>query len=81
MKTVRRILETDENGEAHVDLYAGVRTRIEVTVSWRELETGAQAEVARKSKQADLEALAGALADDPIIRPVQPLLEIRLPVE
>ena len=64
-----------------MDLYAGARTRIEVTVSWREVETCAQDEAARKRKQADLEVLAGALADDPIIRPVQPLLEIRLPVE
>ena len=64
-----------------MDLYAGARTRIEVTVSWREVETGAQDEAARKRKQSDLEVLAGALADDPIIRPVQPLLEIRLPVE
>jgi hypothetical protein len=34
-----------------------------------------------EEKRAELEALAGALADDPIVRPPQPALEVRLPVE
>lgn len=34
-----------------------------------------------EEKRAELDALAGALADDPIVRPAQPSLETRLPVE
>jgi len=81
MKTVRKILETDSDGNAHVEVPAGVRGTIEVTVSWRELAPAAPDEPLRQAKRAELELLAGALAEDPVVRPPQPVVETRLPVE
>jgi hypothetical protein len=48
---------------------------------WQEVPEAMPADQARQLKRAELEALAGALADDPIVRPSQPALEVRLPVE
>lgn len=79
MNTVRKLYESDDQGTVHVDLPIGApHRRVEVVVVWQEVVTGTSA---REQKRAELEALAGALADDPIVRPEQPSLEARLPVE
>lgn len=81
MNKVRRVLQSDETGTAHVDVPVQAPHRqIEVTVAWKELAQSESAEDKLRKRQ-ELEALAGALADDPIIRPEQPVLEFRLPVE
>jgi len=82
MNTVRKLYESDENGTVHLDLSIGSpRRRVEVVVVWQEVEETRAAREAKERKRAELEALAGALADDPIVRPEQPVLEERLPVE
>jgi hypothetical protein len=79
MNTVRKLYESDDQGTVHVDVPIGVpRRQVEVVVVWQEVEVARQA---RERKRAELEALAGALADDPIVRPEQMPLETRLPVE
>jgi hypothetical protein len=81
MNTVRQMYESDEQGTIHVDLPIGApHRRVEVVLVWQELDE-ARAREAQDRKRAELEALAGALADDPIVRPEQPSLETRQPVE
>jgi hypothetical protein len=82
MNTVRELYESDEHGNVHVDLSVGApHRRVEVIVVWQEVNEARAARAALDKKRAELEALAGALADDPIVRPQQPALETRLPVE
>ena len=82
MHTVRELYESDDQGTVHVDVPIGApHRRVEVVVVWQEVEAARAARPAREQKRAELEALAGALADDPIIRPEQPPLETRLPFE
>ncbi|MFT3768618.1 MAG: hypothetical protein QM820_24495 [Minicystis sp.] len=79
MNTVRKLYESDAQGTVHVDVPIGApHRRVEVVVVWHEIDA---AQEARERKRTELEALAGALADDPIARPEQPALETRLPVE
>lgn len=79
MNTIRKHYESDDHGQIHVDVPVGAaHRRVEVVVVWQEVLTALPAE---EEKRAELEALAGALADDPIVRPAQPSLETRLPVE
>ena len=82
MNTVRKLYESDDTGTVRVDLPVGIpRRRIEVVVVWQEVDEAGTSREARDRKRAELEALAGALADDPIVRPEQPALETRLPIE
>jgi hypothetical protein len=81
MNTLQKILETDDDGNAHLDVPAGAHRRIEVTVSWREVGSPPITDEVRRRKRAELENLAGTLADDPLVRPPQPVLENRLPLE
>jgi hypothetical protein len=79
MNTVRKLYESDDQGTVHVDVPVGApHRRVEVVVVWQEVDAAREA---REQKRAQLETLAGALADDPIVRPAQPPLEARLPVE
>ena len=48
---------------------------------WQEVDGARTPPEALENKRAEIEALAGALADDPIERPAQRLLETRLPIE
>jgi hypothetical protein len=82
MNTVRKLYESDQEGTVHVDLPVGApHRRVEVVLVWQEVNDTVPAEQARQQKQAELEALAGALAGDPIVRPEQPALETRLPIQ
>ena len=82
MHTVRKLYESDSTGTVRLDLPVGTpHRRFEVVVVWQEVEERESGVEAREKKRAELEALAGALADDPIIRPEQPSLEVRLPIE
>jgi hypothetical protein len=82
MNTVRKLYESDQEGTVHVELPVGApHRRVEVVLVWQEVSEALPADEARQQKRAELEALAGALADDPIVRPPQPALEVRLPVE
>jgi hypothetical protein len=82
MNTVRKLYESDQEGTVHVDLPVGApHRRVEVVLVWQELSEALPADEARQQKRAELEALAGALANDPIVRPPQPALEVSLPVE
>jgi hypothetical protein len=82
MNTLRTLHESDETGTIHIDVPVGApHRRVELVVVWQEVEPAATAQRAREQKRAELEALAGALADDPIVRPEQPPLESRVPVE
>jgi hypothetical protein len=82
MNTVRKLYESDDQGTVHVDVPIGApHRRVEVVVVWQEVEEAGTTHEAQDKKRAELEALAGALADDPIVRPEQPPLETRLPVE
>ncbi len=72
MKTVRQILESDNHREAHLALPIGTSPQeIEVTVAWRPAPTKASS---GKPKPPALEDQAGALSDDPLVRPEQPML-------
>ncbi|WP_437593856.1 hypothetical protein [Sorangium sp. So ce1000] len=55
--------------------------RVEVVLVWQEIDGAQTPSEALEKKRAELEALAGALSDDPIARPVQPFFEIRLRIE
>lgn len=82
MNTVRKLYESDETGTLHVDLPIGApHRRVEVVVVWQEVDEAQPAQESREKKRAELESLAGALADDPVVRPAQPSLEVRLPIE
>lgn len=82
MNTVRKLYESDQKGTVHVELPVGSpNRRVEVVLVWQEVSDALPADEARQKKRAELEALAGVLADDPIVRPPQPALEVRLPVE
>jgi hypothetical protein len=82
MNTVRKLYESDDQGTVHVDVPVGApHRRVEVVLVWQEVNDTVPAEQARQQKRAELEALAGALADDPIVRPEQPALETRLPIQ
>ncbi|MEP7124875.1 MAG: hypothetical protein ABJE95_28360 [Byssovorax sp.] len=82
MNTVRKLYESDREGTVHVDLPVGAPHRqVEVVLVWQEVPDAKPADQARQQKRDELEALAGALADDPLARPAQAPLEVRLPVE
>lgn len=82
MNTVRQLYESDQEGTVHVDLPVGApHRRVEVVLVWQEVSEVLPTDQARLRKRAELEALAGALADDPLVRPEQAPLEVRLPVE
>ena len=82
MNTARKIYESDDSGVVHVDLPVGApRKQVEVVVVWQEIEAERIDEATREKKRAELEALAGALADDPIVRPEQSAPETRLPLD
>ena len=82
MNTVRKLYESDQEGTVHVDLPVGApHRRVEVVLVWQEVTETVPIEQARQQKRAELEALAGALADDPILRPEQPALEMRESLE
>ena len=82
MNTVRKLYESDQEGTVHVDLLVGVPHRqFEVVLVWQEVDDARTVREARDKKRVELEALAGALADDPIQRPEQLVLEARLPLE
>ncbi|WP_437994095.1 hypothetical protein [Sorangium sp. So ce145] len=82
MNTVRKLYESDERGTVHVDLAIGApHRRVEVVLVWQEIDGPQIPPEALEKKRAELEALAGALSDDPIARPVQPLLETWLSIE
>lgn len=84
MNTVRKLYESDATGTVRLDLPVGApHRRVEVVVVWQEVDEdeARPSGEAREKKRAELEALAGALADDPILRPEQPVLEKRLPIE
>jgi hypothetical protein len=66
MNTARKIYESDEAGVVHVRLpVTGPHRKVEVVVVWTEVAED-RAEEDLEQKRAELEALAGALADDPI---------------
>jgi hypothetical protein len=82
VNTVRKLCESDETGTVRLDLHIGSpRRRVEVVIVWQEVEGARAPREAKERKRALLEALAGALADDPIVRPEQPPLDETLPVE
>ena len=82
MNTVRQLYESDQEGTVHVDLPIGAPHRwVEVVLVWQEVSEPLPVDQARLRKRAELEALAGALADDPLARPEQAPLDMRLPVE
>ncbi len=78
MNTMRKIVQSDGTGTVHVE---GVppRQKVEVVLVWESENTSSE-ELLRR-KRAELEELAGALADDPVERPPQGSFEIREPVE
>jgi hypothetical protein len=68
MNTVHKLYESDETGTVHVDLPIGAaRRRVEVVVVWQEVDQARTAGAAREQKRAELEALAGSLADDSLL--------------
>jgi hypothetical protein len=82
MNTVRELYESDEQGTVRIDLAVGVaRRRVEVVLVWQEIDAAQTPPETLEKKRAELEALAGALSDDPIVRPVQPLVDTRVPIE
>jgi hypothetical protein len=82
MNTVRMLSQSDDTGTVHVDVPIGApHRRVEVVVVWQEVDAARAAREAQDRKRAELEALAGALADDPMVRPEQPPLEARPPIE
>ncbi|WP_437338948.1 hypothetical protein [Sorangium sp. So ce394] len=82
MNTVRKLYESDEQGTVHVELPIGApHRRVEIVLVWQEIDEARTPPEAVDKKRAEIEALAGALSDDPMARPVQPLPETRLPIE
>lgn len=76
--TIRKTYESDESGMIRVSVPVGApHRRVEVVVTWDEPN---DAVGARARKRAELERLAGVLADDPLQRGEQPAAEHRLPV-
>lgn len=69
MNTVRKLYESDEAGTVHIDLPVGAaHLRVEVVLVWQEVSEVLPADQARAQKRAELEALAGSRANDPILR-------------
>ncbi len=67
MNTIRKLCESDHDGTVHVDLPVGAPHRqVEVVLVWQEVSEVLPTDQARQQKRAQLEALAGALSDDPI---------------
>jgi hypothetical protein len=75
MNQMSAIIESDDHGVLHLTVPAlRPRCRMRVEVTWTPaVET-------LEEKRAALEALAGALADDPLERPEPGVFEIREPL-
>ncbi|WP_437948079.1 hypothetical protein WME98_46505 [Sorangium sp. So ce296] len=74
MNTVRKLCESDEQGTVHVELPIGApHRRVEIVLVWQEIDEARTPPEALDKKRAEIEALAGALSDDPMARPAQPL--------
>lgn len=81
MNTVRKIYESDDEGTVRVQLTSvGPHRRVEVIIVWQEVDERPVLLDPQAKKRQELEALAGALADDPIERPEQGVFERREPV-
>lgn len=78
--SIKRTVRTDGKGNLHLDVPIGVPEKnLEVEVTWREVHPPTPEDT--KRKRAELEALAGAFADDPLVRPEQPVLDPIPPLE
>jgi hypothetical protein len=78
--SIKRTVKTDGRGHFHLDVPIGEPEKnLEVEVTWREVVLPSAED--KKRKRAELEALAGAFADDPLIRPEQPVLDPIPPLE
>lgn len=81
MNTVRKIYESDDEGAVRVQLPSiGPRRRVEVIIVWQEVDEPSASLDPQAKKRQELEALAGALAADPIERPEQGTFERREPI-
>jgi hypothetical protein len=76
MNTVRKILVSDDAGTVHVDvLGAAPRRKVEVVVTWQELEAPSQ------SWPADwIDSTCGSIDDPTFVRPSQGEFEQREPL-
>jgi hypothetical protein len=78
--SIKRTVKTDGKGNLHLDVPIGEPEKnLEVEVTWREVHPLSAED--KKRKRAELEALAGAFADDPLVRPEQPVLDPIPPLE
>jgi hypothetical protein len=78
--SIKQTVKTDDKGNLHLDVPIGEPEKsLEVEVTWREVHPLTPED--KKRKRAELEALAGALADDPLVRPEQPVLDPVPPLE
>ena len=78
--SIKRTVKTDGEGNLHLDVPIGEPEKnLEVEVTWREVQPLTPED--KKRKRAELEALGGAFADDPLVRPEQPVLDPIPPLE
>ena len=78
--SIKRTVKTDGHGNLHLDVPIGeAEKNLEVEVTWREVVPPSAED--KKRKRAELEALAGAFAHDPLVRPEQPVLDPIPPLE
>jgi hypothetical protein len=85
MNTLQIVTTTDSQGHLVVDVPVAIpNRRVQVLVVWQEVAANATQEtpdkVSKAKKRAELEALAGSLADDPLERPPQGTFEAREPI-
>jgi hypothetical protein len=76
MNTLRKIVESDDNGTVHLDvLGAAPRRKVELVVTWQELEA------ASHSWPEDwIDSTYGSIDDPTFVRPAQGELEEREPL-
>ena len=78
--SIKRTVKTDDRGNLHLDVPIGEPEKnVEVEITWRDAALPSAED--KKRKRAELEALAGAFADDPLVRPEQPVLDPIPPLE
>jgi hypothetical protein len=77
MNTVRKILESDDTGTVHLEvLGATPRRKVEIVVTWQELEATPQG-----WPEDWIDSTCGSIDDPTFVRPVQGEFERREPLE
>jgi hypothetical protein len=72
MNTVRKIIQSDDEGTLHVDLLVGARrTAVEVVITWQEITNAQEWPVDW------FEETVGSISDDTFCRPPQGTFESR----